>query len=251
MTLAQPSRHSAVQGSVPQWCTTASRSHRTHGDLRLQLDCEATWDCYLAFLPFVPDIADTPLNEFRCYVSRGIVRCIAQYSYLVQCPIPADDMPEAGQACAAFVRPLLPSLPGGVEDVAIDVRCVPRGAGGFKVSLIEVNPLGPGCVWGTLYWDHHCDWLLGRCPPPFQIPSSTGDNEGNSTAYVLDSEREVVVAFTSSHARGFTMGGLSHMPAGFLMELHEAWGLGRLMDHHAGKEKDKSPPDSGRMCMLA
>jgi len=205
-----------------------TRSRMTHEDLNLQLESDSPWDLYLAFLPFMSHIADTPLHEFRCYVSRGSVRCVAQYSYFHQCPIPAKDMPAAGSACSLFVQSLMPSLPGGVQDVAVDVRCILE-EGQFNLSLIEVNPLGPGCVWGTLYWEHDREWLLGRSPVPLDLPRSVEDAAGNTTQYVMDEANKVVVAFTSEHAKGFSMGGLAHMPAPFLLEMHDAWGLDRLV----------------------
>ena len=70
------------------------------------------WDCYLAFQPFLPSVAATPLHEFRCFVSGGKVRGIGQYSYLATCPIPGEDMPRAGRAMAAYVtKHCIPSLP--------------------------------------------------------------------------------------------------------------------------------------------
>eukprot|EP00656_Telonema_subtile_P001944 TRINITY_DN10843_c0_g1_i1.p1 TRINITY_DN10843_c0_g1~~TRINITY_DN10843_c0_g1_i1.p1 ORF type:complete len:352 (-),score=58.52 TRINITY_DN10843_c0_g1_i1:55-1110(-) len=210
-----------------------ARSHRTHDDLELQLSHCDEWDCYLAFLPFVDSIASTPLNEFRCYVSRGQLRCVAQYSYLVSCPIPAPKMADAGQACVDFVMRALPSLPAGVVDVAVDVRCIEAGEG-FEVSLIEVNPLGPGCVWGVVDWDKDQHWLMGRSPLP--APKTCADSEGNVTQYVLSRDGAVLVGFTSEHARGFTMGGLSHMPAAYMAVLNELWELERLFERERNEQ---------------
>ena len=183
------------------------RSQRTHDDLNIQLEhSESTWDCYLAFLPFVPTIAEHPLHEFRCVVSKGVVRCVAQYSHNVKCPINESDMPRAGAACAAFVRDsVMPDLPHDVVDAAIDVSCTakatPREEGRpiaeFDVSLIEVNPLGPGCIWGVLNWDRDRHWLLaqqgdGKATPPHfadcpLLGNSRQDNTGNVWQYMAAS----------------------------------------------------------------
>ena len=222
------------------------RSHRTHDDLDLQLDNAADgqkrWDLYLAFIPFEPEVAHTPLNEFRCFISRGVVRCVAQYSYMVACPIPPEHMPHAGHACAQLANQLLPTLPEGVCDVALDVRCIPvaaaqNGSCKFNVSLIEVNPLGPGCVWGVVDWNRDKDWLLGKSNlPALTLPCSRPDTTGNVTDYIWDSEGKVMVAFTSAHAAGCEMGGLAHMPPEFLIEVHEAWELKQIFeDHHAAE----------------
>ncbi len=140
------------------------RSKRIHDDLSLQLEiCPDPWDCYLAFSTFDEEMAKHPLHEFRCHISRRKLRCITQYSYLVCCPIPSHLMPRAVQAMALCVeRQVLPLLGEDIWDAAVDVQCVPHPSHplSFAVRIIEVNPLGPGSVWGHLHWERDKMWLL-------------------------------------------------------------------------------------------
>ena len=219
--------------------------------------CTPAWDCYLAFIPFQPDVARTPLHEFRCYCSAQRLRCIAQYSYLHKCPLPREDMRSAALAISDAVSEQLKALPEGVVDAAIDVRCVPcvdgegkRGSGEGKaasaavydVSLIEVNPLGPGCVWGTVDWDHDKEWLLGRSPPPPE--GHTSDQMANTcvTLHVPHGSGDgwpVVVRFTGSHASGVYMGGLAHMPPAYLAALFEDWALTPVFEADERRRKTR------------
>ena len=216
----------------------------------------------------------------------------------------------------------------GVVDAAIDVRCVlmhhcaypsdqtqgeregetkeqsadqaavysvsgVSSGGKFDVSVIEVNPLGPGCVWGVFDWDCDKEWLLGRTE--CTRPARTIVSGGNATDYLRvaaclysrDSPRDtvttwecvqcsfensagnpqctdcgskhaaaaaaaaaegftdredavggdVVVAFTSAHCPGFSMGGLAHMPAPYLAVLHDVWGLDAVFDAEQERER--------------
>ena len=215
------------------------RSKMAHDDLELQLShTKEGWDCYLAFIPFSEEIAATPLHEFRCFVSGRIVRCVAQYSHFVACPIHPSDMPGAGAACVELVESLLPSLPSSIVDLAVDVRCLQRpDRSGFDVSLIELNPLGPGCVWGVVDWARDRDWLLGKTAPPFNVPRTIRDNVGNVTQCVPSLRGEAMVRFTSEHAPGFSMGGLAHIPAPFLIILYELWGLDRLLERERAQKQ--------------
>jgi hypothetical protein len=149
------------------------RSRRIHDDFTLQLEyCPDPWDCYIAFSPFCDTMARYPLHEFRCYISRRKLRCISQYSYLVTCPIASALMPDAVRAMARCVEEeIIPTLDASIIDAAVDIQCVPantseNGVIGhnlshFAVSVIEVNPLGPGTVWGHLHWESDKRWLLG------------------------------------------------------------------------------------------
>ena len=156
--------------SISDGASTVSlleRSKRIHDDLSLQLElCPDPWDCYLAFSPFDDDMTRYPTHEFRCFVSRRKLRCITQYSYLIKCPIPADLIPVAVQAISSCIEEeVLPALDNAIRDAAVDVQCVPVAGGQkshpvFTVRVIEINPLGPGTVWGHLEWEKDKQWLL-------------------------------------------------------------------------------------------
>ena len=94
----------------------------------------------------------------------------------------------------------------------------------------------PAACGGVLDWERDRNWLLGNeALPPFGLPYTRRDNMGNETRIVaVDQGHEVMplVAFTSVHAAGFSMGGLAHMPAEYLVELHESWGLEQLLADH-------------------
>lgn len=145
-----------------------SRSRRIYEDFELQLRDDIDLDdFYLFFSPFDEQMANHPLHEFRCYLSGKQLKCIAQYAYHVKCPIDKTMMLDAAKCIADQVMNVyLPTLPESVSDAAIDVQCVPCSSGRFLVRLIEVNPLGPGTVWGTVSWEQDSMWLLGKQPIP-------------------------------------------------------------------------------------
>ena len=182
----------------------------------------------LFFSPFDATTSRWPLHEFRVFVVSRRVRAIAQYQHLVASPLAACMAP-AAQAMARFVAALLPSV--DAIDVAVDVQCVPSGAqqGVFDVRLIEVNPFGPGCVWGVFDWAKDRHWLQGReeVPDSFSIE----DTAGGCTAYtrVLEGADAFLVGFVRRHPLGFVFGGLAHMDVAYFAEIHQMWGLEELL----------------------
>jgi len=219
------------------------RSPRAHDDLQLQLELETDhFDCYLAFFPF--DDCTSPLHEFRCFVTGRQVRCVAQYQYLHRCPIADADMPSAVVSIADYVRlRVLPTLPDNILDVAVDLRCL-RVDELWEIDLIELNPLGPGCVWGVMDWKSDKDWLLGRAPPP--QPEEVRDSVGGALRSLLvpgpgPDCPPVVARFTSQHPLGLTMGGLAHMGNEMLLVLFTAWDVERVIrDHDAETKLDRA-----------
>merc|ERR1712070_1073418 len=126
---------------------------------------------------------------------------------------------------------VLPQLDACILDAAIDVRCIQDGVTcEFNVTTIELNPLGPGCVWGLVDWEHDSCWLLGREPPPG--PNQTCDSHGGETCSIIIEQegRNSVVRFTKESPRGLCMGGLAHMPPDYMMVVHERMGIEELLE---------------------
>jgi hypothetical protein len=212
------------------------RSQRVHDDLVLQLRLQPSpWDNYLCFMPFDHDMAIHPLHEFRCFISDRKLRCIAQYSYLLKCPIPACKLIQAAVMMGEESVRSMRKLPENILDAAIDIQCVPMSDESFQIRIIEINPLGPGCVWGTLNWDIDKDWLLGK----EMLPTSrvVRDSNGGETTYQIctlinensefEEQGSFIIAYTSAHPKGLSLGALSHMPPEYMLELWEAWKLDR------------------------
>lgn len=229
-----------------------SRSRRIYEDFELQLRLDANGDCdfYLCFSPFNELMAEHPTHEFRCYVSGRKLRCIAQYSYLVQCPIPAEHMSDAAIAMADTIyNNVLPRLPESIIDAAIDLQCVLSPPLGdrkidFDVIIIEVNPLGPGTVWGTLDWAYDSPWLLGKEELPqscirrnnlgeettreqtkFQVRNKVLGDELNHVSYEKISVNCVLSFISSKTCLGLTHSAIAHIPADYMLILWSIWQL--------------------------
>ena len=219
-----------------------SRSRRIYEDFELQLRPDiGIDDFYLFFSPFDDAMAQNPMHEFRCYISGRQLRCIAQYSYLTACPIPEDRIQVAATSIAFdIVNYFIPQMADGVSDVAVDVQCVPEDPDNvsFTVRRIEVNPLGPGTVWGTLDWQNDSTWLLGKvCPPESSVRR---DTQGEKLVRELmnlvvspaspGSGRETVACVVTYIAQkpclGVCNSALAHMPPDYMLVLWEEWRLG-------------------------
>jgi hypothetical protein len=226
-----------------------ARSKRIHDDFCLQIDLQdqTEWDCYLSFIAFDAAMAQYPINEFRCYISRRELRCIMQYSYLVRCPIMDDLIQSAADAiCCILDDEVLPTLPADVFDVAADIQCVtipPMRATdsySFRVKLIELNPLGPGSVWGLLNWDTDSAWLLGNAalPAPWQRSDTAGGEnksvlcaQQRSAQSIQQSRNNLFLfAYTSRHPAGLNLGALAHVPPDYMLELWKMWKIEKLAD---------------------
>merc|ERR1712100_524772 len=97
------------------------------------------------------------------------------------------------------------------------------------MGTIELNPLGPGCVWGLVDWQHDSDWLLGRTPIPDE--SRTSDTHGGEArSIVVDLVEKCVVRFTAETPPGLSMGGLAHMPPEYMLVMFESMGLDRVLN---------------------
>lgn len=237
------------------------RSKRIYGDFTLQVRLQPIpWDCYLAFSPYDDQMAQYPLHEFRCYLSNRQVRCIMQYSYLITCPIPPEEMPSAVQTIVTYLyHDFLPSLSQDILDVAVDVQCIPSNSSKqFEIKFIETNPLGPGTVWGHLSWDGDRSWLLfdpqdaqnvSILPSEAVIPDSQGGERRVQWYHPADG-CVCVVLYTSRHPLGMLWGALAHIPPDYMLVLWEKWRLEELQEAENGagenkkgsvNERDESP----------
>jgi hypothetical protein len=251
------------------------RSQRIHSDFNLQLRlCPSPWDCYLAFAPFDERMARYPLHEFRCYVSHRQVRCIMQYSYLATCPLPPEMMPHAIRAMVSHLNAhYLPGVPPALLDLAVDVQCIPvaspdgptaAGLPAFEVRLIEVNPLGPGTVWGHLSWERDRPWLLfppGTGGDPSLLPAQGcfSDTQGGERTVLWHSHESPVSAdlseggqeqclcvamFTSRHPVGMVWGALAHIPPDYLLIVWEKWRLEELQQSQSQRAVQRASASS-------
>ena len=239
-----------------------ARSKRIHDDfcLQIQLQDQEQWDCYLSFIGFDAAMAEYPTNEFRCYISRRELRCIMQYSYLVRCPIIDDLIQQAADAiCRLLNDEVFPTLPVDVFDVAADVQCVAippvhiTDPYSFRVKLIELNPLGPGSVWGQLDWDTDSSWLLGSGALP--SPCQRSDTAGGENKRVLcaqqrhapgspQSDKLFIFAYTSRHPLGLNLGALAHVPPDYMLELWKMWKIEKLNNVGASESSFRAATDS-------
>lgn len=218
-----------------------TRSKRIYGDFSLQVRLRPTpWDCYLAFSPYDDQMAQYPFHEFRCYISNRQIRCIMQYSYLVTCPISADDMPFAIEAIIDFLQnKFLPMLSSQILDLAVDVQCLPVLPQQYEIKFIETNPLGPGTVWGHLSWDTDRCWLLFDpqdeqnptiLPPQTQISDTQGGERRILWQRPPNQRCVCVVLYTTCHPRGMVWGALAHIPPDYMLIIWKKWRLEELQE---------------------
>lgn len=209
------------------------RSKRIFNGMKMSIE-NKDLNIYLAFCNYNDDIVQYSSNEFRCVISKGQLRCIFQYSYMIKLNL-FDDNDELINDMINEIRRKIEkeiiNFPDYLKDVLIDVQVVPisnsNGSQSFNINLLEYNPLGPGGIWGDLYWDRDKDWLLGNKPIPDSVSYSDNLNRRISKIKILydnNNEKNVIYfIYTTKSTVGFDFEGLYCMNQEYMLELWKYW----------------------------